>query len=161
MFLPWVHYVVTLIHISAALFWLGWIFFIFLLLIPALKEKIPARAQEVLPAVKKRVRRIVFWLIWIIIGTGLYNMKYRGLTNPDVLFGTSQGHLFLVKLGAALLLFTIYFTAPFVASLASGSGTEETCESHGDLSKKIEILLHVLAVISMLTAGLIGVSVGG
>jgi len=161
MFHPWVHYVITLIHISAALFWLGWIVFIFLLLVPSLKERIPERVQDVLSAVKSRVRRVVFWLIWIIIATGLYNMEYRGLTHPEILFDTKMGHLFLVKLGAALLTFAIYFSAPFLTTMASQSSGEETCESHGDLGIKIGVLLHVIVVLSMITAALIGVSVGG
>lgn len=160
MFQPWVHYVVTLIHVCAAIFWLGWIFFIFLLLIPALREVIPEKAQEVLPAVKRRVRRVVFWLIWIIIGTGLYNMKYRGLTNPDILFHTELGHRFLVKLGAAAMVFVIYFLAPYLTRLKLPGIGEDTC-SPDDLGKKIGVALHVIVVIMMITAGLIGISIGG
>ncbi len=158
---PWVHHVITLIHICAALFWMGWIVFIFLLLVPVVKRNIPSVMQELMPALKQRVRKAVFWLILLIVGTGLYNMHYRGLFDTQVLLDSAYGRRFLLKLGAALILFSVYFAAPVLTGGPASGGEEGCCEGDDSASGMVGLLLHVVAFTSGMVAALIGISLGG
>ncbi len=159
---PWLHHVVTLLHICAGLFWLGWIVFIFFLLIPVVREQVPEAVDRIMPALKRRVRRFVFWMILLIAGTGVYNMHYRGLLDPDVLLGSAYGHRFLIKLGAALLLFGIYFAAPYLLGGEPGDeGDDKDCGHAGDGPDVTGLVLHAIAMVSGLVAALIGISLGG
>lgn len=158
---PWVHYTLTLIHICAALFWMGWIVFIFLLLMPVVKRTVPSAVEDLMPALKRRVRKVVFVLILLIVATGLHNMYYRGLFDTDVLLNSAYGRRFLVKLGAALILFGVYFAAPVLTG-GPASGAEEGCCDHEEASaNRVGLVLHVVAFTSGMVAALIGVSLGG
>jgi putative copper export protein len=158
---PWMHHIITLIHICAALFWMGWIVFIFLLLMPVVKRNIPAAVQELMPPLKQRVRTVVFWLILLIVATGLYNMYYRGLFDTQVLWNSAYGHRFLVKLGAALILFSVYFAAPYLTGGPSSGADEGCCDEEESSSMPVGLLLHVIAFTSGMVAALIGISLGG
>jgi len=158
----WIHYIVVLIHISAGLFWLGWIVFMFFMLVPVLRRVVPEQAQQILPALQKRVRKVVFWIIVLIVGTGLHNMYSTHLYDTVTLLHTSYGNRFLVKLGAALLLFTIYFAAPFLTGTNGDNVMNRSC--CGDDSRRtqvISVVLHALAFAAGMTAALIGISLSG
>lgn len=157
LFSPGVRSLVKLIHVSAGLFWLGWIVFIFTLLIPVLRRVIPDRVREVMPRLKQRIRKVVLGIIALIVLTGLYNMAYRDLFRWEVLEGTGYGRLFLVKLTAAALLFFVYFIAPY----ATGARRSETCSVREPAASWIGAVLHVIAFASGMTAAYIGIHLGG
>lgn len=144
----WIHYLVLLVHVFAGVFWLGWMVFIFFLLSPVLREEIPERARGLLTSLKERIRKVVFWLILIILATGLHNAYYNGLHRFEYLFGTDYGHRFLMKLVAVLILFSVYFTAPYLTS-----GTESDSEP-----VTMIVVLHVLAFGSGTVAAFIGLT---
>jgi uncharacterized membrane protein len=116
---PWFHYFVLLLHISAGLFWMGWIVFNFFLMVPVLRNRIPDQVQSFLSVLKLRIRSVVFWLILFLVVTGIHNVYYHGLYQHEDLMSTDQGHRFLVKLGAALVLFAVYFSAPYLTNFDS------------------------------------------
>ncbi|MBI4446130.1 MAG: hypothetical protein HY645_09480 [Acidobacteria bacterium] len=158
----WLHYWIVLLHISAGLFWMGWIAFMFFLLIPVLRRLVPERLREIQPVLERRVRKVVFWLILLIVATGLHNIYFTQLYDTRILLHTSYGHRFLMKLGAALVLFTIYFTAPFLTGMHGPGAGNLSCG--GDTSRRTQVVklaLHILAFTAGMTAALIGVSLGG
>ncbi len=160
---PWVHYVSTLIHISAALFWMGWIVFIFLMLIPVVHRTMPDQLNKLMPALKARVRKTVFVLILLIVLTGLHNMYYRGLFDGYRLWNTQYGQRFLVKLGAALIVFGIYVAAPWLTSMDQsdhdGASSQSCCAPDDQTSSNVMgVVLHLLAFTCGMLAALIGIS---
>ena len=158
----WSHYLVVLLHISAGLFWMGWIVFMFFLLIPVLRRLVPERLQQIQPMLQKRVRKVVCWLIILIVATGLHNIYFTGLYDTRILLNTSYGHRFLVKLGAALVLFTIYFAAPFLTGMHGHSAKNPSCcEDNPRRAPVVSLVLHTLAFAAGMTAALIGISLGG
>lgn len=158
---PWVHHVITLIHICAALFWMGWIVFIFVLLMPVVQRNIPSAVEKLMPALKQRVRRVVFWLILLIAATGLYNMYYRGLFDTEVLLYSAYGRRFLLKLGAALILFSVYVAAPYLTGGKASGAEEGCCDQDEDSSgNMVGVVLHIIAFASGMVAALIGISLG-
>jgi putative copper export protein len=153
LFVPWLNQAVLLVHICAALFWLGWMGFIFFILFPVLKRTVPDSFPAIRSAVQQRTRTFVFWMIGLIVLTGLYNMKVVGLFDAHLLFETSYGHRFLVKLGAALTLFGVYFTAPLVIGHGQDEGCgDETSGGHPALG----VVLHVIAFSAGITAAYLG-----
>jgi hypothetical protein len=140
--------------------------FMFAILRPTLQRVAPDRAAELQGQVRQRVRRIVFWLIPTIVATGLYNMAYHGLLDGTLLTQTGRGHRMLAKLGAAGLLFAVYYTAPFLLGAAParrGDPERDPADCHGTpdpLIQKVSAALHILAFVSGVTAAYLGVSLG-
>lgn len=123
--------------------------FIFFLLNPVLREKVPDQVREILPALKQRIRRVVFWLILILVATGLHNAYFNDLYRPDRLFGSAYGQRFLVKLGAAIVLFSVYVLAPYLTGEDNPKGTE-------DGSETMMVALHVIAFSAGTLAAFLG-----
>jgi len=165
---PEVHFVATAVHIFCGVFWLGWMVFMFGILRPVATQVAPERAAELQGQIQQRIRRIVFWLIPTIVGTGLYNMAYLGLLDVGALLNTSRGHRMIVKLGAAGVLFGVYYTAPlFLRASHARHGDPDVphdpADCHGNpdpLIQKVSVGLHILAFASGVTAAYLGVSLG-
>jgi len=149
---PWFHNFVVLLHICAGLFWMGWIVFIFFLMVPVLRQQIPGHVETILPELKRRIRRVVFWLIMLIVASGLHNTYYNGLYHWDVLTDSAYGHRFLVKVGATLVLFGVYFTAPYLTSLPADENKRQT--------KYVVGVLHVIAFSAGILAAFLGLGLG-
>lgn len=162
---PTVHYAVTLVHILAAVFWLGWMVFMFGILRPVLGRLVPESAADIQGALQERIRAVVFWLIPLILATGLYNMAYRGLLEPDLLFGTDLGRRMLVKLGAATVIFSVYYLAPILIRRARKTSEDDaSSQCHGSpepLVMRVSIVLHLCAFGAGLTAAFLGLTIGG
>lgn len=165
---PPVHFVVTALHVFCGVFWLGWMVFMFGILRPVVGRVVPHRAAELQGQIQQRIRGIVFWLIPTIIATGLYNMAYHGLLDWTLLTQTGRGHRMLTKLGAAGLLFAVYYTAPLLLHMSNGSpddpSAHDPADCHGTpnpLIQKVSAVLHIIAFVSGVTAAVLGVSLEG
>lgn len=161
---PQLHFIATIIHIFAAVFWLGWMVFIFFVLCPVTSRLDKVDVMTFMVPVRSRVRKIVFWLIPIIILTGLYNMGYRGLLDWHVLTTTPTGHRMLWKLGAALVLFGIYYFAPAILGKGFVHKKNEDKSQPAKPSlkaKKVEVVLHLIAFTAGCVAAYLGITIGG
>lgn len=152
LFSPWLQQLVLLVHISAALFWLGWMVFIFFILFPVLKQVAPEHFEGIKSNVQQRTRQFVFWIIVIIVITGLYNMGAVGLFDVEILLETHYGHRFLIKLMAALTLFGVYFLAPVIMN----HGNDEGCGRSNGAPPVVGVILHIIAFGAGLTAAYLG-----
>jgi uncharacterized membrane protein len=165
---PYMHFVVTAIHIFCGVFWLGWMVFMFGILRPVAVRVTPDQAAELQGQIQQRIRRTVFWLIPTILLTGLYNMAYLGLLDVEALLYTSRGRRMLAKLGAATVLFGVYYTAPFLLRVSHArhgdpDASHDPADCHGNpdpLIQKVSAVLHILAFASGVTAAYLGVSLG-
>jgi len=162
-----VHFAVTAVHVVCGVFWLGWMVFMFGILRPVASRVIPNRATELQGQIQQRIRRIVLWLIPTIVLTGLYNMVYHGLLDWTALTQTDMGHRMLMKLGAAGLLFGVYYIAPVLLRASdgrAGAAERDPADCHGNpdpLIQKTSAVLHIVAFVSGLTAAYLGVGIGG
>lgn len=165
-----VHLLVTTVHVFAGVFWLGWMVFMFGILRPAAARAAPDRAAALQSQAQRRVRRAVAWIVPILILTGLHNMGYHGLLGRASLLETAVGRRMLWKLGAATVLFGIYYSAPFVlrslgmAADGGAAGSMDPADCHGNpdpLVRKASVVLHVVAFASGVTAAWLGVGIGG
>jgi|AntRauTorckE6833_2_1112554.scaffolds.fasta_scaffold25937_2 uncharacterized membrane protein len=158
---PQIHFIATAIHIFSAVFWLGWMVFIFFVMRPVVSRMPSIDVQSFMIPIRRRVRKFVFWLIPIILLTGLYNMGYRGLLDWQTLTGTAVGQRMLWKLGAAAVIFGIYYFAPHVMGGHSCSSESAGGHKPNSKGKKVELMMHVVAFTAGVTAAYLGVTIGG
>jgi len=158
---PQIHYAATAIHLFAGVFWLGWMFFLFLILRPIAERVTGVNPGEIMKPIRRRVRKIVFWIIPILLLTGLYNMGYRGLLDWSVLTSTPVGHRILWKLGAAAILFAVYYLAPFVMDGKTDSKDDDCHSLPHPMAKKVMMFMHIVAFSAGVTAAYLGITIGG
>ncbi|HSE83998.1 MAG TPA: CopD family protein [Thermodesulfobacteriota bacterium] len=104
---------IVLIHVLAAIVWLGGMFFIALVIVPSLKKIEPAEKRfQVLSATARRFRTVSWIAIPILLVTGVLNAMNRGVTIDLI----SSGMLFSSLFGQVL---TIKVTLVFVMIILS------------------------------------------
>ena len=92
---------VVLIHILAAIIWLGGMFFIAIVMVPVLRRLEPPQKRiEVLSATATRFRVVSWITIIVILVTGVLNAINRGVTLQAI----STGELFSTYFGKILAL---------------------------------------------------------
>lgn len=158
---PPIHFIITAVHIFSAVFWLGWMVFLFVILCPIASRMDSVPAGELMESIRGRVRNMVFWLIPLILFTGLYNMGYRGLLDWTVLTTTDMGHRMMWKMAAAMILFGIYYGAPLLMGGGQKSKSSGCQGGNGPATKRISILVHLIAFSAGVTAAYLGITIGG
>lgn len=163
-FHPSVHYFVTLVHVTCALFWLGWMVYVSLFVMPLVRRVVPEKFYELRARLQARTRKVVGVFIVLIILTGTYNLEYRGLLNPRVLFATRYGLWVVLKIFLALTLFGFYFAAPrFSSRMEAGEAARGSDPNHRDRggTRAVFVVVHMVALGLGLTVAYIGISIGG
>ncbi len=110
----YINNLVVLIHVLSAIVWLGGMFFIALVVIPALRNFKPQEKRtEVISATATRFRKIGWIAIIIIFITGLINAVNRGVTHEMIFSGkllyTHFGKVLTIKLSlfAVMILLSV------------------------------------------------------
>lgn len=162
-----VHIIATWLHVISAIYWIGAISFILTALGPVLRQQPSIVVSPIMEGVHSRVRRNVLIAIIVFSISGLFNMYYRGLFNTSLLFGSPYGWIFLSKMIPVTIMFTLYFSAPYLMERFSSkkekeedcTGSSACCEmEEGDKpGNKVFAMLHVAALVSGFIAVLLGV----
>lgn len=104
---------VVLIHILAAIIWLGGMFFIAIVMVPVLRRLEPPQKRiEVLSATATRFRAISWIAILVLLITGVLNAINHGVTMQTI----STGEFFSSYFGKILILKLILVFAMLVLS---------------------------------------------
>ena len=104
---------VVLIHILAAIIWLGGMFFIAIVMVPVLRRLEPAQKRiEVLSATATKFRAISWIAILVLLITGVLNAINHGVTMQKI----STGEFFSSYFGKILILKLILVFAMLVLS---------------------------------------------
>ncbi|OGW07646.1 MAG: hypothetical protein A2W77_05390 [Nitrospinae bacterium RIFCSPLOWO2_12_39_16] len=158
-----VHIVATWMHIISAVYWIGAILFTLTVLGPVMRCQNTGIAIPIMSEVQGRVRGIVLVAIFIFIATGTFNMYYRGLMDTEVLFESSYGTIFLMKMLPVAVMFTIYFSAPYILKRRSPSSKGVCCEVEGGPKPvgKVFAILHIIALACGLLIVYLGVMLRG
>ncbi|MDO8444546.1 MAG: CopD family protein [Deltaproteobacteria bacterium] len=164
------HILATWLHIISAIYWLGAIFFILTALGPVLRKQPSIVVPPIMTGVHRRVRRNVLVAIIVFVITGVFNMYYRGLFDPEVLFRSTYGRIFLFKMLPVTVMFTLYFSAPYLMKRFSSNDEKDECkesvaccemeEGHKP-GNKVFAVLHVVALACGLLAVFLGVLLRG
>ncbi len=92
-------FLVLVIHVLAAIVWLGGMFFISLVLVPSLKKlEPPTKRTEILSVTARRFSLVGWIAILVLLVTGVINSANRGVTVELI----SSGKLFLSHFGMIL-----------------------------------------------------------
>jgi|SRR3989338_1493175 len=158
-----IHIAATWLHIVSAIYWVGAILFTLTVLGPVMRCQNTGIAMPIMSEVQRRVRRFVLLAIIIFIATGVFNMHYRGLMDTETLFSSSDGRIFLIKMFPVIVMFTIYFSAPFILRRLSPESKGVCCEVEEKSNRvgRVFAILHIVALICGLSAAFLGVNLRG
>ena len=124
------YYTVVTIHVLAALFWLGGMFFLALVGAPILRSiEPPEQRQRLFREMGTRFRSAGWIAIGILIITGILNLHYRGWLQWDGVWSSSAfwhtgtGHSLACKLIAVTAMVIVSAIHDFVLGPAAGRQT--------------------------------------
>ncbi|GBD31784.1 hypothetical protein HRbin33_00744 [bacterium HR33] len=123
-------FVVTL-HLLAALFWLGGMFFLAVVAAPILRELPPGQRSELFQKLGVRFRLWGWVAIAVLLLTGAANLHLRGVLNAPVMGSTAFwsspfGKALLWKLGLVTLMMVLSALHDFVLGPAASRVPPET-----------------------------------
>jgi uncharacterized membrane protein len=114
------------VHVLAAMFWLGGMFFLGVVGAPALRTLEPAATrQRVFQELGVRFRSAGWWAIGILLVSGTINLYFRGWLKGEVLsstafWNTSVGHALALKLVAVTAMVIVSAIHDFVLGPRAG-----------------------------------------
>lgn len=114
------YYLNVTIHLLAAMFWLGGMFFIAVVGAPALREIESAEQRALLfGRLGERFRSSGWVAIAVLLVTGVLNLRFRGFLSMRTLgsaefWGTLYGHTLAWKLGAVSVMLVVSALHDFV-----------------------------------------------
>ena len=125
--MPVTYYIVVTIHILAAMFWLGGMFFLALIGAPLLRTLEPPEMRQRLFRELGTRFRLAGWIaIIILLITGVINLYYRGWLHWDGVLGSSAfwrttvGHALACKLIAVTVMLIVSAVHDFILGPAAG-----------------------------------------
>jgi copper resistance protein D len=153
------YYVNVTVHVLAAMFWLGGMFFLAAVGAPVLRSVQPPELRTELFRRLGEQFRLVGWIaIAILIVTGFLNLQLRGMLRGDVLLSgafwtTPYGMSLGWKLGAVtgmLVLQAIhdFSVGPAASRLAPGSADMVRVRRHAALLARASAVLGLVVVIA-------------
>jgi putative copper resistance protein D len=148
------YYANVTIHVLAALFWLGGMFFLGLVGAPVLRSvEPPALRAKLFASLGERFRSSGWTAIGILVVTGLINLNFRGFLGPALLdpefWGTRYGVALGWKLATVVAMITISAIHDFVLGPAAGRmdpGSPEALVAR----RRAAVLARVNAIIGIL-----------
>ena len=125
--MPVTYYIVVTIHILAAMFWLGGMFFLAVIGAPLLRTLEPPEMRQRLFRELGTRFRLAGWIaIIILVITGVINLYYRGWLHWDGVLGSSAfwrttvGHALAWKLIAVTVMLIVSAVHDFILGPAAG-----------------------------------------
>lgn len=158
-----VHIIATWLHVISAVYWVGAILFTLTVLGPVMRRQPAATAVPILSSVQNRVRRFVLAGIVIFVVTGFFNLHYRGFTDFNALLESPYGRTFLMKMAPVMVMFAIYFSAPFILKKLSPNSKGTCCEVEQGPQpvSRVFAVLHMIALVCGLAVVYLGVEMRG
>lgn len=149
------YYLNVTVHVLAALFWLGGMFFLAVVGAPVLRGvEPPELRREIFRRLGAGYRRAGWIAIGVLLVTGVLNLWYRGALSSlddDAFWATAYGHALAWKLGAVTTMLTVQALHDFVygprASRVAG-GTPEQLRLRGRAAwlARVNALVGVILV---------------
>lgn len=127
------YYINVVVHVLAAVIWLGGLFFFALVGAPVLRRMEPAALRAALfQQLGERFRTVGWVAIVVLLVTGVINLYFRGVLDRDLwnaaFWNTRFGRVLGVKLAAILSMLVLQVLHDFQLGPAAGrarAGTEE------------------------------------
>jgi len=128
------YYLSVTLHVLAALFWLGGMFFLGMVGAPVLRAVDPPELRaQLFEQLGRRFRGAGWGAVGVLVATGLLNLHFRGWLGPALAgdaayWGSPYGHALAWKLVAVVTMLAISAVHDFVNGPAAGrvrAGTPE------------------------------------
>ena len=119
----WLYRLTVLAHIAGVVVWMGAVAYYLLILRPAIEMAGMERkaTYPLLSAVKSRLRRVVGASILVIVVSGLYNARMRGLIGSAAVADEVHRRIFFGKMViVTMLILTFLFALPLLARIRTG-----------------------------------------
>jgi copper resistance protein D len=153
------YYLNVTIHVLAALFWLGGMFFLAAVGAPVLRSVEPPELRaELFRRLGEQFRTIGWIAIVVLLVTGTLNLELRGLLSMDVLgsgvfWRTRYGVALAWKLGAVTLMLIIqaihdFSLGPAASRLTPGSPEMLVARRRAALLARLSAVLGIIIVIA-------------
>ncbi len=147
------------VHVLAAMFWLGGMFFLGIVGAPALRGVEPAATrQRIFHQLGVRFRSAGWWAIGILLVSGTVNLHFRGWLSWEVLssasfWATAAGRALALKLTSVAAMLVVsslhdFVLGPRASRAAPGSHAAIAYRTRAALLARLNALLGVLVVIA-------------
>jgi uncharacterized membrane protein len=155
-----IYYAVVTIHVLAALFWLGGMFFLGVVGAPALRAvEPPALRQRLFHDLGRRFRGIGWGAIIVLVITGVLNLYFRdllhwrGVLGAAAFWRTPLGHALAAKLVAVTAMIIVSAVHDFVLGPRAGRATPGSPEAlrmrrRAAMLARVNAMLGILVVIA-------------
>ena len=131
------------IHLVSAMIWIGGMLFIWLVLLPVLKRPaLDPRSQAILSHIEERFRTIRWISLWILVGTGLFNLIHEG---ASARLESNWGGVLMIKLFFVAVVMGISGVNDFLITSSKNSAPSATRSK--DWLNGITLLLALLIVL--------------
>ncbi|MEO7085960.1 MAG: DUF4149 domain-containing protein [Gemmatimonadaceae bacterium] len=158
--MPALYYANVTVHVLAAMFWLGGMFFLGLVGAPVLRAvEPPELRQRMFEEIGRRFRRIAWWMIGVLVVTGIINLHYRGWLHWHGVFDSGQfwhtptGYALAAKLAMVVGMIAIsgvhdFIDGPRAGKLAPGSPAAIAFRRRAALLARVNAVFGVLLVVA-------------
>jgi uncharacterized membrane protein len=155
-----IYYAVVTIHVLAALFWLGGMFFLGVVGAPALRAvEPPALRQRLFHDLGRRFRGIGWGAIIVLVITGVFNLYFRdllhwrGVLGAAAFWRTPLGHALAAKLVAVTAMIIVSAVHDFVLGPRAGRATPGSPEAlrmrrRAAMLARVNAMLGIVVVIA-------------
>jgi copper resistance protein D len=118
-----VYHLSVFVHIVSAIVWLGGAFFLALVVVPVAKRLPPTERSALVAAVGSRFRVVGWTCLVLLVGTGVVNLGYRGVTWDSIVSGalleSTFGRLVAAKLALVVAMLAVSAAHDFIVGPAS------------------------------------------
>ncbi len=147
------YYLNVTVHVLAAMLWLGGMFFLGVVGAPVLRSIEPATLRaEVFTRIGERFRTFGWWMIAVLIVTGLLNLHSRGLLGATLVeasfWSTRYGVTLAWKLGAVMVMVAASALHDFVVGPAAGRIRPGT-PANASMRRKAALIARANALIGV------------
>lgn len=158
--MPAAYYVFVTIHVLAALFWLGGMFFLGLVGAPVFRAvEPPALRQKLFQEMGARFRSAGWIAIATLVVTGIINLHYRGWLRWDGVLGspafwrTRVGYALAAKLVSVTVMISVsafhdFVLGPAAGRMTPGSPRASVLRKRAALLGRINALIGIIVVIA-------------
>ena len=148
------------LHVLAAMFWLGGMFFLGVVGAPVLRRvQPPELRQHLFNALGVRFRALSWWAIGVLLATGVLNLRCRGWLAWDgvlaapAFWTTGTGHALAWKLGAVATMIGVsamhdFVLGPRAGMAAPGSAEAVALRTRAVWAARLNALVGVALVIA-------------
>ena len=151
------YYANVTLHVFAAIFWLGGIFFLAAVGAPVVRavEPLALRAQ-LFRTLGRRFRRLAWAAIVVLLVTGVANLGLRGLLWPALTDGafwhTAYGHALAAKLACVLLMIVLsvvhdFVVGPMASRVQQGTPEARRLALSSAWVARVNVVLGILLVV--------------